>query len=197
MWYTPDRNRAYGCFYVRRSAITEALLEAEGRRAKRLGCTANTLMDIRNGGDLVAGISIATFGLYVTVSSSRLEYVSEYGPGPGFLPVWLGIGLVILAVYLVVRNLVRGAAEPGKKTESWMTVARVLSGWLALMLAIFLLPWIGFSVILALLTVFLIVVLERRSLWTAVSVGFGLALGFYVIFVFALGVSLPVNPWGF
>lgn len=154
-------------------------------------------MDIGSRSDLVAGISVAALGLYVTVKSSRLEYVSEYGPGPGFLPLWLGIGLLALAVYLAVSNLVRPAAEAGRRPESWMTLGRVLCGWLALMLAIFLLPWIGFSFSLAFLTVFLIAVLERRSPWTAVGVGFGLAFGFYVIFVFALGLSLPVNPWGF
>jgi putative tricarboxylic transport membrane protein len=154
-------------------------------------------MNIRSRSDLVAGISVAAFGLYVTAKSYRLEYVSEYGPGPGFLPLWLGIGLLAFALYLVVSNLVRLAAETGRRPESWMMLRRVLSGWLALMLAILLLPWIGFSLSLAFLTVFLIVVLERRSPWTAVGVGFGLAFGFYVIFVFALGLSLPVNPWGF
>jgi hypothetical protein len=73
----------------------------------------------------------------------------------------------------------------------------VLSGWLALMMAIFLLPWIGFSLTVALLTAFLIVALERRSRWTGIGVGFGLAIGFYLIFVFALGLSLPVSRWGF
>jgi putative tricarboxylic transport membrane protein len=153
-------------------------------------------MDLRSRSDLISGISVGAFGLYVTVNSSRLDYVSEYGPGPGFLPFWLGIGLLALAVYLAARNLVRPAREP-RKAESWTAVARVLSGWLALMVAIFLLPWIGFSLTLALLTAFLIVALERRSRWTGFGVGFGLAIGFYLIFVFALGLSLPVSRWGF
>jgi putative tricarboxylic transport membrane protein len=153
-------------------------------------------MDLRRS-DLVSGISVAAFGLYVTIESSRLAYVSEYGPGPGFLPLWLGIGLLILAVCLMVSHLVRPAAESGGKSASAVAMGRVLSGWLALMLAVFLLPRIGFSLSLALLTVFLIVALEHRSRWTAIGVGFGLALGFYLIFVFALGLSLPVGPWGF
>jgi putative tricarboxylic transport membrane protein len=153
-------------------------------------------MDLRSRSDLISGIFVAAFGLYVTASSSRLDYVSEYGPGPGFLPFWLGIGLFALAVYLAVRNLIGQVREPSK-AESWTAVGRVLSGWLALMVAVFLLPWIGFSLTLALLTTFLIIVLERRSRWTGVGVGFGLAIGFYLIFVFALGLSLPVNRWGF
>jgi ABC-type transport system involved in multi-copper enzyme maturation permease subunit len=47
------------------------------------------------------------------------------------------------------------------------------------------------------LSIILILTLERRPPWTAVSVALGLGLGFYFIFVFALGVSLPPGPWGF
>lgn len=148
-------------------------------------------------GDLIAGISIAVFGLYVIVASSRLDYFSEYGPGPGFLPLWLGIGLFILSLFLIVNNFARRAREPASKPESWITWRRVLAGWLALMVAIFLLRWIGFSVSLALLTVFLVLALERRSPATAVAVALGLALGFHLIFVFALGLAMPVGPWGF
>lgn len=158
--------------------------------------SADTVMDLRNSSGLISGILVAAFGTYVTVSSSRLDYVSEYGPGPGFLPFWLGIGLLALGVYLALGNLVRPVREPGK-AESWTAVGRVLSGWLGLMLAVFLLPWIGFGLTLALLTAFLIIALERRSQWTGLGVGLGLALGFYLVFVFALGLSLPVNRWGF
>jgi putative tricarboxylic transport membrane protein len=154
-------------------------------------------VDLRNKSDLAAGISVATFGTYVTVASSRLAYSSEYGPGPGFLPLWLGIGLLVLSLCLTVKNLARGAPEVVSKPEFWRTSARVLGGWLALMLAILLLPWIGLSLSLALLTLFLVLALERRSPWTAIGVALGLAVGFHLIFVSGLGLSLPVGPWGF
>jgi hypothetical protein len=48
-----------------------------------------------------------------------------------------------------------------------------------------------------LLTVFLIVALDRRPALLAVGVGVALALAFHLIFVVALSVSLPVAPWGF
>jgi putative tricarboxylic transport membrane protein len=155
------------------------------------------MMDVRSKGDLVSGICVAGFGLYVTVASSRLSYTSEYGPGPGFLPLWLGIGLFVLALYLIAVNLARPAPEPNRETKSWMTPGRVLGGWFGLMIAIAVLPRIGFSLSLALLTASLIAALERGSLWRAVGVGFGLALSFHLIFVLALGLSLPAGPWGF
>lgn len=154
-------------------------------------------MYVRSKSDLLAGISIAVFGLYVTVASSRLAYVSEYGPGPGFLPLWLGIGLFVVSLFLIVGNIAVRAREPVSKPEAWVISGRAFAGWCALIVAIFLLRWIGFSVSLALLTGFLIWVLEGRSPPTAVGVALSLAIVFHLIFVFALGLSMPVGPWGF
>jgi putative tricarboxylic transport membrane protein len=153
-------------------------------------------MDIRNKSDLVSGACLAAFGVYIAVASSRLAYVSENGPGPGFMPLWLGVGLIVLALSLIGIDLARPAAERIRKSGNW-PVARALGGWLAVMGGIIVLPRLGFSLGLALLTIFLVVVLDRRSFWTALSVAFGLALSFYVVFVLALGLSLPSGPWGF
>jgi putative tricarboxylic transport membrane protein len=147
--------------------------------------------------DLIAGISVAGLGLYVIVASSRLAYISEYGPGPGFLPLWLGIGLLGLSLYLIASNLVRRSPTTAGKLESSMSSARALSGWAALMCAIFLLSWTGFALTFAVLAGFFIVALERRSAWIAVSVGLGLAIGFQLVFVYGLRVRLPAGPWGF
>jgi putative tricarboxylic transport membrane protein len=153
-------------------------------------------MELRNKGDLISGVCVGAFGVYVAVASSQLAYVSEHGPGPGFMPLWLGIGLIVLALTLIVIDLARPAPKRTSKSGTW-PVARALGGWLAVMGGIILLPRLGFSLSLALLTIFLVVVLDRRSAWTALTVAFGLALGFYVVFVLALGLSLPSGPWGF
>jgi hypothetical protein len=72
-----------------------------------------------------------------------------------------------------------------------------MAGWLALMGAVLLFPFLGFTVCLVLLTVFLIALMERRSIWSAVLVALGLGIGFHLIFVVALGLSLPKSPLGF
>lgn len=154
-------------------------------------------MDFRSKGDLISGACLAAFGLYVTFASSRLAYISEYGPGPGFLPLWLGIGLFSLAVYLIAVSIFRPAPEPISTIHSRVIAGRAIAGWLALMIAVVLLPRLGLGLSLALLAVFLILVLERRSLRTAVLVALGLGLGFHLIFVSVLGLSLPAGPWGF
>ncbi len=48
----------------------------------------------RDKGDLIAGAVLAAFGIYVIWVAVKLPYVSDVGPGPGFFPLWLGIGLI-------------------------------------------------------------------------------------------------------
>lgn len=46
-----------------------------------------------------ASLIILAASLWVVFESgTRLKYYSEYGPGPGFFPFWLGVVLVVLSV---------------------------------------------------------------------------------------------------
>ena len=147
--------------------------------------------------ELCSGICLGVFGIYVAIEAFKLPYVSEFGPGPRFFPLWIGIGLTLISLLLIVANLFASTAPENSERQSGTAVGRALVGWSGLMLAIGLLHWLGFGLSLALLAVFLILALERRSPWVAISVAFGLALGFHAIFVLALGLSLPAGPWGF
>ncbi|MBI2531090.1 MAG: tripartite tricarboxylate transporter TctB family protein [Deltaproteobacteria bacterium] len=147
--------------------------------------------------ELLSGICLGAFGAYVSIEALNLPYVSEFGPGPGFFPLWIGIGLTLLSLLLILANFFALTPDEGRERQSRLSIGRALVGWSGLILAIGLLQWLGFGLSLALLTLFLILVLERRPLWTALSVAIGLALGFHVIFVLALGLSLPSGPWGF
>jgi putative tricarboxylic transport membrane protein len=150
---------------------------------------------IRDKGNLVAGAVLAAFGIYVISVAVKLPYVSDVGPGPGFFPLWLGIGLVLFASSLIFTTF--SSCRTKAKVQSWQLMARSLSGWLALMVAIALLGRIGFLLSFIILTIFLIVALDRRPALLAIGVGVALAVVFYLVFVIALDVSLPKAVWGF
>ena len=150
-----------------------------------------------NKGNLIAGACLAAFGIYVISVASKLPYVSEVGPGPGFFPLWLGIGLVIFASSLMLSSLSFFTRESPSDFPIWEPSGRALAGWSGLMVTIALFGWIGFSASFVVLTVFLIVALDRRPFLLSVGVGIGLAVAFYLLFVMALDVSLPAGPWGF
>ena len=154
-------------------------------------------MEVRSNKDLISGVVLAAFGLYVAIESSRFSYLSEEGPGPGFLPFWLGIAILGFSLCLILINQRRPLAKTTAGAQSWSAESRALSGWLALMGAIFLAPLLGFTVSLMLLAVFIIAGMERRSLRSAVMVALGLGAGFHLVFVILLGVSLPAGLLGF
>ena len=147
--------------------------------------------------DLASAICLGAFGTYVAHGASNLPYSSEFGPGPGFFPLWIGIGIVTCSLAMLwscFRGRIDGeeAIEPNRAE-----VARALGAWTAFVGAIICLPFLGFAISLGLLTTFLIVVFDRRSPWAALGAALGLALGFHLVFPVALGVSLPLGPWGF
>jgi putative tricarboxylic transport membrane protein len=151
----------------------------------------------RNKGDLISGACLAAFGVYVISVAAKLPYVSDVGPGPGFFPLWLGIGMVLGACWLVFAFFAPAAGTGNNQSQSWKSSGRALTGWLAMIVAISLLGRIGFGLSFVILTIFLIVALDRRPALLAVGVGVGLAVAFHLIFAIALDVSLPKGVWGF
>jgi putative tricarboxylic transport membrane protein len=148
-------------------------------------------------GNLLAAGVLAAFGCYVIWVAMKLPYVSDVGPGPGFFPLWLGIGLVLFSFALMFPLIKKLRSEVPSETHSWKPFGRALAGWLAVMIAIALLGKLGFALTFVALTVFLIVALDRRSPLLALAVGIGLAAAFHILFVVALDVSLPKAVWGF
>ena len=152
---------------------------------------------VKDKGNLIAGGVLIVFGIYVIAVAATLPYVSDVGPGPGFFPLWLGIGIVLFASGLMYGSFASAARIGDSKSPSWPTMMRSLAGWAAMMLAIALLGAIGFALSFISLTLFLIVALDGRPLSLAVGVAVGLAVVFHFVFVIALDVSLPKAPWGF
>lgn len=151
----------------------------------------------QNKGNLISGACLAAFGIYVILVGSKLPYVSEVGPGSGFFPLWLGIGLVFFGSCLMFVSFTSSRNKAKSEAQSWKATGRALAGWFAMMVAIALFGRIGFALSFVILTIFLIVALDRRPALLAVGVGIGLAVAFHLIFVVALDVSLPASPWGF
>jgi putative tricarboxylic transport membrane protein len=154
-------------------------------------------MNVRDKDELVAGILLTGFGTLVIYEARDLPYVSEFGPGPGFFPLWIGIGIVLCSLSIICLYFWRGAGDEETAKISTRGMPRALSAWLMFFVAIAFLPLIGFALSVALLTAFLIVILDGRSFWIAFGVALGLAVSFHLLFTVALGVSLPAGPWGF
>jgi len=147
-------------------------------------------------GDIVSGSVLAGLGVFIIVEARGWEYLGPDGPGPGFFPLWYGICMVALSLVLVVTSALRTAPATVSR-PNWTEVRRALSAWAALALSVGLLKILGFLISFGLFTFFLVSVMYRRALGTALAVAVGVSLGFYLLFPLALNVTLPVGRLGF
>ena len=147
-------------------------------------------------GDIVSGAVLAGLGVFIIVEARGWEYIGPDGPGPGFFPLWYGVCMVALSVLLVATSLVQRASVPARPVN-WREVGRALAAWVGLALCVGLLKILGFLLAFGLFTFFLVAVMYRRPLGTALAVSVCMSVGFYLLFPVALNVALPVGRLGF
>ncbi len=120
--------------------------------------------------------------------SRTLSYQDEFGPGPGFLPYWLGLLLTALSVALIVSAKSSGSGSPAGRTLLSIAGLSAMTATL---------NTIGFIAGFGLLSFFLVYVIERRSLRHSLMVALCMSAGFLLLFHVILPVPLPAGPWGF
>jgi len=135
--------------------------------------------------DFWSGLALGGLGAYIIVTASRWEYLGPDGPGPGFFPLWYGIAMSALSLWLVFSSI---------RTQTridWSDAPRALATWAAFAAMCAAFKLIGFLPAFALLTFFIVAVMYRRPLKVAAAVSVALSAGFYLVFPLALGVKLP------
>ncbi|RPI08468.1 MAG: tripartite tricarboxylate transporter TctB family protein [Zetaproteobacteria bacterium] len=148
--------------------------------------------------DQITGIVMLVFAMAVMEGSRRMPPSGTFGPGAGFLPFWLGVAMAALSIILLVnatREPVLGGG-PAPFPTGWklLPLVETVGGLAAFVL---LLETLGFLLSIALLTAFLLRVVEREGWFTTLLVAVGNAGALYIIFKVFLGVSLPKNIFGF
>jgi len=145
--------------------------------------------------DVLSGSVLAALGVYIIMEASQWEAYTAGGPGPGFFPIWYGLAIVGLSLGLVVSKIVNGKGEEEGGID-WSGAPRALGAWAMFAAAGALLQPLGFVLSFALLTFFMVVVVFRQSVLTALLTALGCTAGFYLVFPVALGVDLPASPFG-
>jgi putative tricarboxylic transport membrane protein len=148
--------------------------------------------------DQLTGIIMLIFSVAVIEGARRMPPSGTFGPGAGFLPFWLGAAMAILSIILLVNATREPVQTSGRSPfPKGRAIVSILETVGALAAFIFLLETLGFLLATALLTAFLLRVVEREGWLTTVTVALANAAGLYVVFRILLGVSLPKNTFGF
>jgi len=150
--------------------------------------------------DRLTGVLLLAFAGYTMVTAVRLGYWQGRIPGPGFAPIWIGAGLALCALLLLVRRTPAPPRGPERSADERIAARRELV--LAIEIAavavavMLLIPRVGMLAGLALLLLALVRLLGG-SWRSAIGTGVVVPLAFYLMFVRWLAVPIPVGPWGF
>ena len=147
--------------------------------------------------DRIAGAALLALSIaFAAYALRQYAYWGENGPGPAFLPFWVGLVLALLATMLLV-GAVR-ARDPG---EPWLPdrtgLIRIVIVLCATICYVALLNMLGMTIATALFLVVLVRWPDRMPWSTAVAVALAVAALNYVVFVRWLHVPLPEGPFGF
>ncbi|MCA9837993.1 MAG: tripartite tricarboxylate transporter TctB family protein [Trueperaceae bacterium] len=138
--------------------------------------------------DRIAGIVILIFALWYGFGASRLKAGFGSGPiGPKNFPLMLALLLALVAIAIIVTGSSFKPKWP--KRENWLDIWLVIASFVAY--AYLIVP-IGF---IAATTLETGLVSQRfgAKWWQALATGFGISVALYALFVWVLGVSLPIG----
>jgi putative tricarboxylic transport membrane protein len=149
------------------------------------------------GADRIAGAGLLALGVAFSVGAlKQYDYWGPNGPGPAFLPFWLGLAMAGLAAGLLVGAL--RSADPG---DAWLPrgdglrrLVLVLGATTALVL---LLNVVGMVVGTFLFLVGLFRYLDRQSWPLNIAVALAIAGLNFLVFTYWLRVPMPVGVFGF
>ncbi len=143
---------------------------------------------------IVAGWAVLLFGAATIIAAwTTLPYTGEFGPDSGFLPLWLGVILMVASVPVIRAAFRARGASDGLFRPETVTCLKVL----ALIVAAFLLlPVLGFPVALALITAGGMRIMGRHGWASCAVTALGTAVCIHYLFGQWLGIPLPKGMIG-
>jgi putative tricarboxylic transport membrane protein len=144
--------------------------------------------------NIIAGLAVFLLGIATTVVAwTTLPYSGEFGPGPGFLPLWLGIALVVCSIPVIITDLRnRDRSEKLFQPETW----KCLKVLILIVIVFLTLPVMGFSAGLALITAGGMRIMGKRSWFSCVVTVIATAVCIHYLFGQWLSIPIPEGKLG-
>jgi putative tricarboxylic transport membrane protein len=144
--------------------------------------------------NIIAGVAFFLLGgATIILAWLDLPYTADFSPGPGFLPLWLGIGLTLCSIPVIITEL--GNKDKAGKLFRPETVKCVKV--LILIVTVFLLlPVFGFSAGLALITVGGMRLMGKHSWGSCAVIVIVTAVSIHYLFGQWLSIPLPQGMIG-
>ena len=142
--------------------------------------------------EIIGGVFWLIFGSIVTILATGYQIGSVTQPGPGFLPLGVGLLLIVFSLVILGQGLKSfkkiETVVPFSKPGGLKKVAYI--GSILLVLA-FLFEEMGFFITVFLLIALSMLEAELKSWRRIIFIALATALGVYILFVLLLSQQLP------
>jgi putative tricarboxylic transport membrane protein len=132
----------------------------------------------------------------IILGSLRLPVGELHNPGPGFLPLLVGVIMAILATALLWRSVGKKKIEGSMPTLESMNRFKLIGTFLAMLIYVPAFYFLGFIFATIPLMVFLFKVIGQMGWKISLIGGIFISLSMYMIFQVWLQVRFPVGLWG-
>ena len=147
-------------------------------------------MSQRDTRDVIGGLGLTALGLFAAwYAHAHYELGDLQRMGPGYFPIALGLILAVLGLLVAIPAWFR-RGEP--ITLAWKTLALVTFS-----IVVFAVMLKSLGIVLAtIVSVLLASVADHQTTWRArVLVALGVAAMTWLVFIYGLGMVIPVWPW--
>ncbi|MFS0774950.1 tripartite tricarboxylate transporter TctB family protein [Neobacillus sp. 3P2-tot-E-2] len=150
-------------------------------------------MRIQNAG-FWGGIAVLIYSAVIFAQSLSLNYYTEFGPGPGFFPLWLSGILIILSIGLILGSIKKEKIFFKDILPKGRSLMRVVLVPASLIVFILIVNFTGFIIASSVL-LFLVFILEFKW-YMSLALSSSISILLFFIFQSILEVPLPVNVLG-
>lgn len=149
-------------------------------------------MRIKNEMDFWSGVMFIAVGVGFAWGATNYSFGSSARPGPGYFPFGLGILLALLGALVMFKSLTVESEGGGRVGAfAWKPLAIVVG---SLVIFGFALPNLGMVIALPLLVVTAALAGDEFHLGEALANAAILTAGSWVIFIWGLGLVIPLWP---
>lgn len=135
------------------------------------------------------------FSLFMFWQSLSYQYYTDFGPGPGLLPRWLSIGLVICSLIYLFQSVRKDIVLASDVLPKGKVLKTVLLYPVTLVLFLLIVDYTGFLIAG---TASLFILLAKEYKWyQALGISVLTSSVLFIGFKTLLLVPLPVNIFGF
>lgn len=146
----------------------------------------------------ITGLVLFVIAALFCAESLKLRYYTLLGPGPGFFPLWIALGLAVLSLVIVVQATVGRLDVPAEDRSVPLSGALRILGVVGAMAAVtVLLEPLGFRLTMTAFLLILLLALGRQAFWLASGISLAITLGTFQLFTQLLKIPLPSGLLGF